>query len=301
MPVALFGGASIDPYVDYNWFTIPHPGSTPYPWLERWTETDHQIQDLGHLGQGILYGCHVRAFDSVAYKVRVSSGQVTLRGATASLAMCEAIPNPPHGTLPRIDVVGYHILSSGAAHIQMIAGTPSSNPYPPLLPSGYDAAAFVFIPASCKAIYPNQIVSKRILVTTAPATHNYSVLAGHASDTAIGMGTTVYGGFVGRFTPGGTETDFQIIIPRAGTLSQLSIVTAGANTNANLVATLRKNAADTALVVTVADGQAAGVYTDSTHTVTVAAGDKLSLKLAETGGVANSAALRGVSLLYDAP
>lgn len=73
-----------------------------------------------------------------------------------------------------------------------------------------------------------------------------------------------------------SEAYYQVRIPIAGTLSDLSIYVVGASgANCQLYVTARKNGAPSALSVTVNAGAAAGRYGSGTTTDTVAAGDLL--------------------------
>lgn len=291
MPLAVFGFAPTA-YTDKAGFRIPNPRTTSYPALERWTETDHQIQDLAHLGQGILRGCRVRAFTPATYKLKVGSGQITVRGATASLAACEVIPNPPSGTLPRIDVVGIHILSSGAAHVQMFAGTPSNNPFPPLMDPAYVALDFVFIPASCGAIYSAQLVSsKRVFVHPSG-----TVLAGNLGGTTFDTFAVYYGGLTGSLH-GTVEAAVQVVCPRSGTLRNLYVVTtSGQDPAGPLQINVQVNGSAAGIQLLIPASAPAGSYKNVSDTAQVAAGDLLSLEIIELPILTTSAGVGPVSL-----
>jgi hypothetical protein len=90
-----------------------------------------------------------------------------------------------------------------------------------------------------------------------------------------------------------TETDVQIVCPTAGTLSNLYAKLAGTpSSGTNYALTLQKNGADSALTTTIADLTTAG--NDTTNSVTVAAGDTLSMKLAPTNTPTARAAWWGI-------
>jgi hypothetical protein len=89
-----------------------------------------------------------------------------------------------------------------------------------------------------------------------------------------------------------TESARQMIVPVAGTLKRLYIKTSSAQPGGGaLTLTLRKNGADTVVVVTIAASGAAGTYSNTADTVAVAAGDLVSIKAVNADGVNVSAAI----------
>lgn len=96
-----------------------------------------------------------------------------------------------------------------------------------------------------------------------------------------------------------TENQRQVLMPRAGTARRLYLVTLGAQpAGGALVATVRKNGVNTSVAVTVAGGAAAGTFSDLANAVAFAAGDLLSIGLANANTGA-SAPLGNVALAYD--
>jgi len=74
-------------------------------------------------------------------------------------------------------------------------------------------------------------------------------------------------------------TAYQIPIPTACTFSNFYVrIYSAQGGTGSLVFTLQKNAVDTALVVTIAAGSAAGNFSDTTNSVTFAAGDTWQIK-----------------------
>lgn len=87
-----------------------------------------------------------------------------------------------------------------------------------------------------------------------------------------------------------TENNVKTPLPAQGTLRALYVQTSSAQGAAGTqVYTLRKNGADTALTLTVGAGAAAGTFSDVTHSVAVAAGDLLSVKVVNNDGSNNGA------------
>ncbi len=87
-----------------------------------------------------------------------------------------------------------------------------------------------------------------------------------------------------------TEPSSQFVVEQPFTANYLSFM-CGANALATdtVVVTLRKNAADTALTFTIPAGTAVGtIISDSAHSVDFARGDKISLKVLQSGTTAQA-------------
>lgn len=111
-------------------------------------------------------------------------------------------------------------------------------------------------------------------------------------DLTVNASTTTYTCFAQ--TGNAIETRRQMIMPIAGTLKTLYVTTLSTqDASGDLVVTVRKNGAGTALTTTISAGSAAGVFTDLSNSVTVAAGDKISIELANA---ATAASARVVSI-----
>ena len=94
---------------------------------------------------------------------------------------------------------------------------------------------------------------------------------------------------------------FNFVVKRAGTLRNLSLTTNSAQPGTGtLVATVRKNGADTALTVTIAAGGAAQTQTDAANTVSVVAGDLISIRIVNNASSA-SAQIGPASLEQEIP
>jgi hypothetical protein len=114
--------------------------------------------------------------------------------------------------------------------------------------------------------------------------------AGDAAGDTISIESTRYATFIdlalaASDTFSATESARQMIIPRAGTLKNLYVKTLATQaSDAGLVLTVRVNGVDTGITITVAASAAAGVFSDTTHTAVVAAGDLLSLAATNLSG-----------------
>lgn len=107
----------------------------------------------------------------------------------------------------------------------------------------------------------------------------------------IAVSTTAYLACTTDYPAGNTNTTNELnvwvhyLVTRAGTLKKLVVLTDGApGAGESYVYTVRKNAADTTLTVTVSDTDKTGA--DETHTVTVAVGDRITLKVVTSSGAA---------------
>lgn len=115
---------------------------------------------------------------------------------------------------------------------------------------------------------------------------------------SVAASTTVYGAFgAAQNTNGlnfsGTESTRQMLIPTACTLRNFYARTSSTQDSSGaLVLTLRVNGADTGVVVTVPADAAAGIFSDTTHTASVSAGDLLSFSLSNAAGATSAVVLQ---------
>lgn len=108
----------------------------------------------------------------------------------------------------------------------------------------------------------------------------YDLSAQCANGITLTNGVTNYvAPFFGN-SSNATETNRQLSIKVTTTCSRLYIRTSTSQpASGSLVVTVRKNAADTAITLTIAAGTAAGTFTDLVNTVGFTAGDLLSIKI----------------------
>jgi hypothetical protein len=117
-----------------------------------------------------------------------------------------------------------------------------------------------------------------------------SFLTGIFAGLTVAAGATVYGTLTGG-TFSGTENARITIMPQACTLSRLYFAT-GTNQPAtgSFVITLRKNNADTALVITIAQGSVANFYPNLVNSVSYTAGQYASVKFQNNASTASAQA-----------
>ena len=117
---------------------------------------------------------------------------------------------------------------------------------------------------------------------------------GMATVRSNGTGVTAYNMFLGS-NRGSTEANVQWTATRAGTVKSVRLVSDDFGTNncsGNMVITLRKNAADTALTITIPASSVAMIT--SATTVAFVAGDTLSWK----GVCANQVGMQYAGHIY---
>jgi hypothetical protein len=123
-----------------------------------------------------------------------------------------------------------------------------------------------------------------------------SFLTGTFAGATVASGATVYGTLTGG-TLSGTENARISIMPQACSLSRLYFVTATTQpASGSLVLTLRKNNADTALVITIAAGSVANFFNDTTNSVSFTAGQYASIKF-QNNATATSAQAGGIAVM----
>lgn len=119
---------------------------------------------------------------------------------------------------------------------------------------------------------------------------------------AMGNGNTVNASTTTYFQPflgssaNATETNRQAVMPTPGTAKGLYVRTKNTQTaTGSLVITVRNNAANTSIVVTIAAGSVAGTYSDTSNNFSYSAGDKLSFQV-QNNGTATSTEIMDIML-----
>ena len=123
-----------------------------------------------------------------------------------------------------------------------------------------------------------------------------SFLTGTFTGATVGASSTVYGTLTGG-TFSGTENARITMIPQACTISRMYFVTQTTQpASGSLVLTLRKNNADTALVITIAAGSVANFFNDTTNSVSFNAGQYASIKF-QNNATATSAQAGAIAVM----
>jgi len=106
------------------------------------------------------------------------------------------------------------------------------------------------------------------------------------SATGLAAGVTRYGSVAGTTA----ETQVRVPLASACTINNLYVLTtATMNASASLAVTIFKNGSATAVTLTIAGGSAAGTYSDTSNSVSFAAGDGWNIRYVNSGSVAAAA------------
>lgn len=123
-----------------------------------------------------------------------------------------------------------------------------------------------------------------------------TIMYGNPNDV-IPAGLTRYYGF-SDVVESTAELNRRIILPRACTFSKFYILTSNVQpASGSYVITILKNGVATSITITIPAGSAAGVFSDTTNSVSFAAGDGISIEVINNAS-ANSANIVSVSILY---
>lgn len=108
-----------------------------------------------------------------------------------------------------------------------------------------------------------------------------SILSNTAGATTVAAGATEFAAlFGGPTSDSTTEANVASIITEPGVISNFYVRTLTAQPGTgSYVLTVRVNGVDTGIVITIAAGAAAGIFSDTANTAMVAAGDLVSIKL----------------------
>lgn len=118
-----------------------------------------------------------------------------------------------------------------------------------------------------------------VLRFTAANSNEFPLLWG--ASTGAANGTTRYSSVQGDVAVNATEANVRSVMPTGGVISNLYVALDANQATAGQAVTLYLNGSPTALTCTVGSG--ASTANDTTHTVTVAAGDTISLEWVNSG------------------
>ena len=131
---------------------------------------------------------------------------------------------------------------------------------------------------------------------TTQTTSAITILHGSATGS-IATGLTRYTGF-GFSSFGTTESGRELPLPMAGTISKFYFNTNTAHgSGGDMVCMVRKNGADTTLLVTIPADAAAGTFSDTSNSLSVAAGDRIVIRCVNASS-GTSATVVGFSAVY---
>lgn len=126
-----------------------------------------------------------------------------------------------------------------------------------------------------------------------------SILSGNLLGTTVAAGVTTYGCFfIGAPVAFVSEFQRRNLMPIAGTLKNFYVNNGNQPATGSLVYTIRKSGVDSAFVITVAAGSLSGVFSNTTSTLSVVAGDFIGIKITNNASTA-SGAIIGVSIVLE--
>jgi hypothetical protein len=126
-----------------------------------------------------------------------------------------------------------------------------------------------------------------------------SILSGNLLGASIAAGATSYACFfIGAPVSVVSEWQRRNLMPIGGTLKNFYVNNGNQPATGSLVYTIRKNGADTAFVLTVAAGSLSGVFSNTTSTLSVVAGDFIGFKITNNAST-GSGAIIGVSIVLE--
>jgi len=126
-----------------------------------------------------------------------------------------------------------------------------------------------------------------------------SILNQNHGGIAINAVTTTYGGWSGATTFVNSASEFtrNTMLPLNGTINNWAVNVNAQPASGSLVFTLRVNAVDTSMTITVAAGSTTGKYYNTTSNISVVQGDLITFKVVNNASAAN--ALVGNSIMYE--
>lgn len=133
--------------------------------------------------------------------------------------------------------------------------------------------------------------------STTQTTAARTQLIGTGLPSPVPAGATVFHSF-GFGSTNATEANKQLVMASSGNLEKFYVVTNTAQpATGSLVITVRKNGVDTALTLTIPSSAAAGVYSNTVNSISVSAGDLISISFSNSAST-NSAAIVSFSALF---
>ena len=156
------------------------------------------------------------------------------------------------------------------------------------------AVGDLFCVATVTGSGTDTLTLSNVSVLYKPSTAGVTALGAGSTSATLGASLTRYYSPLGNMQALATESQTQQIAPFAGTASYLaSRVSANASTTTATMV-LRKNGADTAVTYTIPGG-ATGSFVDTSNSVSVSAGDLLSI---QGSGADGTVTFRSMSLRY---
>lgn len=145
---------------------------------------DFDIITKGYGRTGVLEGCAVSAQGSPDMTVAVAAGMVEVDGNRGAVTAGNVAIGTAHATLARFDLVQ----ADDAGVKAVTAGTAAANPVFPAHPASRAILAAVYVPAADTTIAANQIIDKRIMLSSYDG-GSFPLVAGNWYTGQSGMGS----------------------------------------------------------------------------------------------------------------
>jgi hypothetical protein len=206
----------------------------------------------GEDGMVVHFG-QIRNVNTSAY----TDGDILYASTTSAGAFTTTQPTAPNNIIEVAIVI--HAASNGVLQVRPTIGSNINSDEGVLITTPSNGQVLTY--NSTSGLWENQTPSGG-----SSASHYYVV----GSTIGLAAGVTRYGNVAGTTA----ESQVRVPVPSACTISDLYVRTTGTmNALASLRVAVYKNATITAVSVTIAGGSAAGTYSNTANSVTLAAGD----------------------------
>ncbi len=145
-------------------FSIPNAGTASFIQQAEPDAVDIDTLTLGFADSGVVSGCGV-TYNSVL-TVTVAAGTMKWAGTNAAVAGGNLTVGAADPGLARFDLI---VVNSSGTH-SVVAGTAAATPVFPAIPATSVPLASVFVPAAATTLSANNIIDKRVILTTSGAT-----------------------------------------------------------------------------------------------------------------------------------
>ena len=228
-------------------------------------------EDISNGADGmVVHFGQIRQFDTSAY----TDGDILYASTTSAGAFTTTPPTAPNNIVEVAIVI--HAAANGVLQVRPTIGSNINSDEGVLITTPSNGQVLTY--NSTSGLWENQ--------TPSGGGSSSSIQTITGSATGLAAGLTRYGTVAGRRS----ESQLRIPLASACTISDLYVrTTATMNASASLKVSIFKNGTITALTLTIAGGSVAGTYSNTTDSVTFAAGDGWNIGFTNAGTVAAAA------------
>ena len=206
-----------------------------------------------HFGQ-------IRNVDTSAYV----DGDILYASTSSAGAFTTTIPSAPNNIIEVAIVI--HAAANGTLQVRPTIGSNINKDEGVVITSPSNGDVLTY--NSTSGLWENQ---------TPTVSSSKAILQVTYAGGGLGAGQSTFANFSN--VSGGTEPARRLPMPTACTLSNFYfLMSTNQPATGSLLLTIRKNSADTALVITVAAGSVAGAYSNTANSATFAAGDLMAIR-----------------------